>query len=73
METLGKWFFPIFKYEPLGTPEAEHRIHSAIFHDLDEYVPADLRHLKALYTIDENELRKRLAVHLDRLKALARQ
>ena len=59
------------KPEPLGTPEEEHRIYSPLFHDLDEYLPADQWHLKGGFNIDENDLRERLVRHLTRLKALA--
>jgi len=69
-DELSKWYFPIFKSQPLGTPEVEYRIYSALFLDLDEYLPPALLHLKTEYDIDENELRKRLVEHVSRLKAL---
>ena len=70
VEALCTWYFPLFKSEPLGTPEEDHRICAELFHDLDEYVPPELWDPEAKYCIDEKELRKRLERHLARLKAL---
>lgn len=70
VDALSEWYFPLFKSEPLDTPEEEHRICAALFHDLDEYVPPVLWDPGAKYCVDEDELRKRLFGLLARLKGL---
>ena len=65
---LREWYFPKYQLESLHPPDREREVYSALFLDLDEYLPEEFNHLRRQFDIDITELRKRIVEHLKYLK-----